>query len=359
MKRAIDVAVILLCLAALCFLVPDGQVTQAAQNALYTGRELPGISWRVQPYGAFLALGTAAALLVSMIVCRRKVTMEEGLRFFAIAAAGGIVLSRALYCVVNPAYYSAAWMEKLARLRIWDGGMMMTGALLAAVIAGWAVKPARRMIPLALAVFLFFARIGEIHTQMGYGTSVQFHHFMARKVSIFAMRLNVNYIEAAAALLILAAVLIARKAWRWRRDTRRTVIFFYFLYGCLQVLMESLRKDQHAIWGFTKAQQIISMVMALVCLLLMARDRKDRLAAIGLTLPTAGLLVALEFALDKLDLHKLKEAVGFLAPVLDRLVPSRFNLYLYLVYMAVLGLYMFLAIRRFFGGKAKADPPAA
>ena len=40
MKRAIDVAVILLCLAALCFLVPDGQVTQAAQNALYTGREL-------------------------------------------------------------------------------------------------------------------------------------------------------------------------------------------------------------------------------------------------------------------------------------------------------------------------------
>ena len=77
------------------------------------------------------------------------------------------------------------------------------------------------------------------------------------------------------------------------------------LYGISQIFMESLRKDRHMIWGFTKVQQILALLLVLGVLLARARDGKGRKRAIAATLCAAVPLIALEFALDRADVSIL------------------------------------------------------
>ena len=319
LKKQVWIPVAILLLVALCVLVPDGKILQAAQNALFARSELPEFTFAVQPYGAFLAGGALAAFLVSLWLCRREVKAADGIRFFALSLCFGLVFARVLYCVTETAYYNETWAERLAFLRIQDGGMLMTGAMLGMLLAGVIVKPAKKMIPFAFPVFVCFERIGELFTQLGIGPKVSFLNFLSRKASKYVINLNLNLVEALAAVLLLAAVLAFRK--------QRGIPFMLFLYGSVQVLMESLRQDRHVMWGFVKFQQIAVIVTALLCLTAAARTRKGALKALALTLPAAGILIALEFALDKTDIQ---------------------DWIIYAVYIAVLGAYIWLGLRMFF-----------
>lgn len=302
-KTVIAAALCALLLLVLCIAVPDGQIIWEASDALYTDAALPPLTMKIAPYGAGLAASALIAWAVSLSLAGGRVSLRGALRWFACALALGILLSRLLYCLVETAYYNPKWISQLAALRLWDGGMAMTGALAGLLLAVKLAPEGAVLAPVAAPLFVAGARLSEMFTQMGYGPSVYFDGVLARQVG-YAVRLNVSLVEAAVALVIFACMLLLPRFAARRHlaltDGRR-ICAFVLLYGITQILMESLRKDRHMIWGFTKAQQILAILMVLGTLLLLAKGAKEKRRVLLTTLCAAAPLVALEFALDRAD----------------------------------------------------------
>ena len=296
---------LLLCL--LCFAVPDGQILWEASDALYTGTDLPAPTWNLLPYGVGLAVSAVLAWAVSCGLVRRRTTRCAAVCWLAWSLALGILFSRILYCVIEPAYYNPKWLSRLAVLRLWDGGMAMTGVILGALLAGRIVPEGAALAPTALPLFVVGARLSELHTQIGYGPSVSMEGMLARQVG-YATRLNVSVLEAVTAMVIFLCILLLPR-WAKRRGLALTdaarLRAFVLLYGISQVFMESLRRDRHMVWGFTKVQQILAILLVLAALIMMAKDKAGRLHALRITLAAAVPLVALEFALDRADVSIL------------------------------------------------------
>lgn len=302
-KPGVLAALCALLLLALCFCVPDGQICWEAGDALYTDAELPAMTWRFLPYGTGLAVSALAAWLVSFCLNKKRAALSGALRWFVWALLLGVLLSRLLYCLVDTAYYNPKWFARLAALRIWDGGMAMTGALLGMILACRIEPEGMKLAPTAAPLFVAGARLSEIFTQVGYGPSVFFEGILARQVG-YAVRLNVSLLEALAALVIFCCILLLPR-WAAGRKLAMTdgkrFSAFLILYGISQLLMESLRKDRHMIWGFTKAQQIMAILMVLFTLWVIAGGKKDKKFAFVATLCATVPLVGLEFALDRVD----------------------------------------------------------
>lgn len=327
-KPGLCAAVCVLLLLVLCFCVPDGQILWEAGDALYTDSELPAPQWRFLPYGTGLAVSAAIAWMVSFVLEKKKIALAGALRWFAWALVLGVVLSRLLYCVIDTAYYNPKWLARLAALRIWDGGMAMTGAVLGMLLACKMEPEGKAIAPAAAPLFIAGARFSEVFTQVGYGPSVYFEGFMARQVG-YAVRLNVSILEGLTALIIFALVLLLPR-WAKRRklaltDGRR-VCAFLILYGITQILMESLRRDRHMIWGFTKAQQIMAILIVLAVLMTLSAGKQAKRRTFVTTLCAVAPLVGLEFALDRADV-----------PIL----------LLYSAYLIILAAYMTAAYRIF------------
>ena len=302
-KTGIAAALCALLLLVLCFAVPDGQILWEASDALYTDAQLPAPTWNILPYGAGLAASALAAWAVSLALAGKKTTLQSALCWFAWALALGVVLSRLIYCVIETAYYNPKWLSSLAALRLWDGGMAMTGALLGILLAGKFAPKGAVLAPTAAPLFLAGARLSEVFTQVGYGPSVYFEGLLARQVG-YAVRLNVSVLESIAALVIFACMLMLPR-WAAKRrlaltDGKRFSAFL-MLYGITQIFMESLRKDRHLIWGFTKAQQIMAILIVLGVLLALSAGKAAKRRTFITTLCAVAPLVGLEFALDRAD----------------------------------------------------------
>lgn len=325
-SSGISAVLCVLLLLILCLMVPDGQILWEAGDALYTGGELALPSMTPLPYGTGLAVSAALAWAVSYTLARNKTSLASALRWFACALALGIILARALYCLVEPAYYNPKWFARLAALRLWDGGMAMTGALAGILLAGKLAPEGAVLAPAAAPLFIAGARLSEMTTQLGCGPSVYFEGILTRQAG-YAIRLNVSLLEAAAALLIFVCILLLeRYAVRKRMVMTlkaRTCAFLIF-YGVSQIFMESLRKDRHMIWGFTKAQQILAILLILGALIALAAGKREKRQAALTTLCAALPLVGLEFALDRADVSI------FL---------------LYGVYLIILGAYLYASCR--------------
>ena len=302
-QTGLAAALCALLLLALCFAVPDGQILWEAGDALYTDAELSGPAGSILPYGAGLAASALLAWAIAFALCRKEVSFADAVRFFVLALALGIALSRLLYCLVEPAYYNPKWLARAAALRIWDGGMSMSGALIGVLRAARFAPKGAALVPAALPLFISGSRLCELFTQMGYGPSVGFEGFLARPVG-YAVRLNVSVLEAAIALLIFACILLLQRGSAkrgLRLSTGKRICAFLILYGVTQIFMESLRKDRHMIWGFTKAQQIIAILLVFGTLIAIARNAAEKKRAFFITLLAAAPLVGLEFALDRAD----------------------------------------------------------
>ena len=216
----------------------------------------------------------------------------------------------------------------MAVLRIWDGGMAMTGALAGILLSSRFAQEGEPLAPIAAPLFLIGARLSEMFSQLGYGPSVDFDGALTRQIG-YTVRLNVSLLEAAVALVILILILVL-PGWAARRgrvltDGRRICAFLIF-YGVAQILMESLRRDRHMVWGFTKAQQILAILLVLGTLLSLAGTAKRRCIALAGTVCAAAVLVGLEFALDRADVSAWM---------------------LYSIYLLVIGAYLWFAWRFF------------
>ena len=80
---------------------------------------------------------------------------------------------------------------------------------------------------------------------------------------------------------------------------------FLIVYGALQILMESLRADQHMIWGFVKAQQLFSFLTALGCLTAFGWRCGRRVPAVLVSAAVAAAVFGIEKGIDRLEISSV------------------------------------------------------
>lgn len=207
----------------------------------------------------------------------------------SLAVPLGLLGSRIVYCAVNAGFYLHDIQSPAAMLRVWEGGLSLAGALCFAALGGWiAAKlcriPAREILDLLAPAFVFFAAwacFSDRLIEAGYGPED------GLPLTVIQGEMRMDTARVTFTLLLILAVL--------RRDFPRSV----FLYGSLMILLESLRRDGHMMWGFVHAEQVFALCMALFALLYFAIKIKRFWLAIGATALMAGIVIALEFALDR------------------------------------------------------------
>ncbi len=283
-------------LAVICLFVPDGQLLSDVRGEMESTR---GVAFSgVVPmnlYGYALAGAAALSLCAIMLLNRDR---AGAIRFCAGALWLGLAMSRILFCLVNLAVFALC---PLSVAYLLTGGLSLYGALFgvltAALLCGRKSAPSCRSLTVSLAVFIPGARIAEYFSpeSLGIGVDVEFSNLFSVP-SMFGDVLNVRLIEILiAAALLIAVILRERKPERSWKDGLRV---YLFLFAAIQILMESLRRDGHMIWGFVKAQQVLSLLTATVCLTMLTSGRR-RVASLILSSVAGALCFAMEKQLDR------------------------------------------------------------
>ena len=267
----------------------------------------------VYAFGFYVALGLALALIALALLSRREKLKAGSAPLAGLLAMGfGFVLSRLFFGFMDESLGQT--MPLWAMVQVNTGGYSMMGALIGACIGGvLAAKltgqsPARLLDLLAPCLLLFAAceRMGEGSLEE-FGVSRFLSDelfkgsFLARETD-FGLRLNTYLIEAAV-MLILAVVLFLDLSPKRRAGD--TFILFLLLFGGAQILLESLRYDQHmTVRAYVKLQQVMAIMLlgtGVIVLALRVWQKKKGLAIAALiSIPICvGAGVGIEFMIDR------------------------------------------------------------
>lgn len=267
----------------------------------------------VYAFGLYVALGLTLALVVLALLMRKEKWRDGTAALAGVLAVGlGFMVSRLFFGLMDEALGQP--LPLWAMLRIHTGGYSMIGALLGACMGGMIAarimkkRPARMLDLLAPALLLFVAceRLGEGYID-NFGVSRTLTDSLLEGTFLtvrddYGWRLATCHLESFTALALSLVLL-----WDLTRTRRPgdTFVLFLLLYGASQVLMESLRYDQHmTVKAFVKLQQIMDMLLLGAGVIVLAiRNWKTRrglalTALIALAL-SVGAGVAIEFMIDR------------------------------------------------------------
>ncbi|NLB37763.1 MAG: hypothetical protein GX810_00750 [Clostridiales bacterium] len=270
-------------------------------------------------YGIWVASGLLACglLLISRARASER-TKDAAFLSLVCAPLLGLLGARLLFAVADSTFREVLSVKNLLDLS--TGGFAMYGALLGACVGIWlssrvAGVKARHMLDLAapsLLLFVGFARIGEGYTSIGTGKPVLSGALRGTVLTVadeYGDYLRTYALEAVVAFVLFVVVL-----WLCRKPRRTGDLFLLtaLLYGVTQTLMESLRNDRHLDFGFVGLQHVLSAMLFGAVLVYAAirwlRQGRPRLLAMVtlVSLPVlVGLVIALEFAIDRTDWNKL------------------------------------------------------
>ena len=274
-------------------------------------------------FGFILALGAAVAVTVLILLNRNSIHHAAIAWTIALAVPLGLIGARLVYCLVNIAFYMKDIAAPEAMLKAWEGGLSLSGALVCITLAGVlgakigkapVAQVLHALVP-GMFTLVIAAAFAAKHVSMGYGPETAESFF---SVDIHGTpRLDTAFLQVV--LLGLAILITTLRLQKSPMPAGARFALYAFLYGTVMILLESLRKDGHMVWGFVHAEMVLDLVFALLGLVCLARTKQRILLSLLLTALMAGAVVALEFALDR-------SAIG------DGL--------LYAVYIAVLGAYL-------------------
>ena len=275
--------------------------------------------------------GAAAAALLLMLLGRRKAPVRTGAVFLfgALAVPLCLLLGRAAF------WLCSAEIMKNSPVSFWDFladryyfmlyGAVIGGfaaAFLAARITGEAFARVADAAAAPAALLIAAGRFGEYGIKAGFGSSVLewFDPWEAWSMIAWedpepicrfpfavqippynSWRFAINLWEGLAAVVILIILLAMKKR---RCGGKATLLLL--IYASCQILFESMRKDEVIIWGFVKANQLISALLVLgILVFCWLKQPKAERRTSSLVLRTAQLLLAagvvmmMEFALDQ------------------------------------------------------------
>ena len=258
-------------------------------------------------FGLILTLGAATGIALLMLLHRKQADLRPALAWTAaLAVPFGLIGARLTYCLVSIAFYVKDIAAPVAMLRVWEGGLSLSGALIFIVLAGvMGAKLGRApvgqvlhaLVP-GMYVLIFSAAAAARIIGMGYGPEMAESFFTVEVHG--TPRLDTAFLlMVAVSLALLAATLHLQ---RTDMPCASRFALYAFLYGTVMILLESLRKDGHMVWGFVHAEMVLDLLFALLGLMYLSRGKKRLLLTLLLTAVMAGAVVVLEFALDRSNL---------------------------------------------------------
>ena len=270
-------------------------------------------------YGLVM-LGAALCGLLIMILRREKTEMDLKTVFVfgALAVPLCVLAGRAAFWLC-----SLSWITDSDR-RFWDFlgsgySYMLYGAIIGGFLAAFLASkitgtPFGRIADAAAApaaLLVAAGRFAEYMIDAGFGTSVEAWFDPYENWSMiawedpspicrfpFAMqnyygtwRFSINLLEGIAALVFLVVLLVMKK----RRSG-----------GTASLFLESMRRDEVIIWGFVKANQLISAILVALLLVFFwlktapeKRTQAELWIRLALVVLLAGVGMLMEFALDE------------------------------------------------------------
>ena len=272
----------------------------------------------VYVWGLCCAIG-ALLFVLSLHLMEKPSRVKKGTSSLLglVSLIAGFLFSRVLFCLLDRSLGFGIPLN--AWYRIDGGGASMFGALGGVILACWLVSSVTDqsfscVADLAAPAFLLFVmaeRIGE-HWIPDFGVSRQLEgewisgSFLAVQGEYGAAYLATYFLEAACALILF---IILTAALRKEHRDGRVGFLFLLLFGASQTLMESLRYDYHISISFVGLQQILAYILIIIAVIVAAVRYGKKLrglsAAALVSLPvTVGLLILLEFALDRTAISK-------------------------------------------------------
>lgn len=267
----------------------------------------------VYAFGLYAAMGMALGMVVLCLLLRKAKWKKGSAALTGVLAIGlGLLVSRLFFGLMDETLGQA--MPLWAMLRFSSGGYSMIGALLGACMGGIAAarltrQNAPRLLDfLAPALLMFVAceRLGEGYIEdFGVSRTLTDAFFQGTFLGVegdYSWRLATYLLESFTALVLCLVLLKDVGGCRRAGDT---FLLFLLLFGASQVLMESLRYDQHmTVKAFVKLQQIMDMMLLGAGVIVLAlRNWKERrslaVAALVSIVFTVGLGVAIEFMIDR------------------------------------------------------------
>ena len=278
---------------------------------------------------ALVIAGAAAAALLLMLLQKKKTGIQTRTAFIfgAFAVPLCILAGRAAFWLC-----SLDWI-KSSGLSFWDFlGSGYTYMLYGAVIGGFAAafltaktggESFGRVADAAVApaaLLIAAGRFGEYLVDAGFGSGIAEWFDPYEMWSMipwedpepicrfpFAVqnyygtwRFSINLWEGITAIVFLIVLLAMKK----RREGGAATLLL-LMYACCQILFESMRKDEVIIWGFVKANQLISALLVLgilvFCWLKQPKEQQKKAELwirIAMLLAAAGIVMLMEFALD-------------------------------------------------------------
>ena len=231
-------------------------------------------------YGAMLVVafltstwlaGRAARQLPSKL---RAINAEQLVDFFCVALLGGILGGRLLYVALHWAYFAQAPLELLA---IWHGGLVWYGGFVGGFLGGWLYARRHRLVFLrVLDQGIPFLVLGHAMGRVGcflngccYGKPTDAWCgviFPGQTVALLPTQLFETV-----GLLILYVVLRRLQQPSLLRSPGRVFGVYLVSYGVLRFVLEWFRGDQVSSWMGLTLQQLISVVVSIVGLMLLLR----------------------------------------------------------------------------------------
>ena len=258
-----------------------------------------------------------AGIFICLSLAWRSMTKQEypvrSRRGFALLAVlMGFVLAHMGYGLVRLGFMlNESSLTSL--LAFWQGQYMLYGGMLGCVLAAAIVaRLSRRRILVLLdalaptgALMIAFTRLAQGLSGEGYGDYLEEGSPFAR----FPFAVYDSYYEAWAWALYLLAALAAALLFVWlltqksRFGGDRTLLMLG-LYAAMQIVLESMRRDNYLRWGFVRSSQVISAVLVLFVLLSYfkvshGRPIRRKVASGAMYLAMVGICILLEFAVEQ------------------------------------------------------------
>ena len=264
--------------------------------------------------GLFAALGCLALLFGFLAAClRRKILTRAASLTVLLGVPLGLVLGRALYCLLNLSVFTEEYENLWLMLFFWDGGLSLTGFLaglllglvLAARITGESLSRMGDGAAAPLCLCLGLLHLGEQFTDLGVGKEVE-ESFLTETLSFLFLKekMGVSYslrpqvwLWEGIFCLMLAVVALVLTLGEGRKPGRGALLVLC-LYGCGMIPLESLRDDGHMLLIFLRIEQLGAAACALIATGLLLRDGGRKLPCWLCVLLAIGGMVLLEFALD-------------------------------------------------------------
>jgi phosphatidylglycerol:prolipoprotein diacylglycerol transferase len=240
-------------------------------------------------YGTFVATGIVVGILVTIRIGRSQgITSQNILDIGFIAIFSGIIGSRLLYILMNLSYYSS---NPLDMLKLWQGGLVFSGGLLAALIILIWYSKRKDYNPLLLgdicspgvAIGQAIGRIGCFMMGCCYGkpTTVAWGVVFTNPRSLARLNIPLHPTQLYSSLsgfviFVILMILTAKKKFKGQ-----VLLWFLILHSASRLLIERFRGDDRGLipgthWTVTQFSTVFILAGAVIMLIIMkTRQEKD------------------------------------------------------------------------------------